>query len=232
MKNMKNLKIFNNRDDMINKNDITQIKIKNLNNVNKMMQNTFMLLSATIMFSAITSLLSVMYQNNHAIICLLTAFITLFLINIIKYNLIRLALVFVFTGLLGCSLGPVIHLFMHTNNGNNILVLSLTITGISFFLLSMYAIITKRNLQFLDNFLFIGSIIIISCIIINILFNITMLHLMLAGFIMIFSAGTILYTVNGIIRENETDYISATITLYLQIYNIFLSLLTIFARKD
>ncbi|HFL8819527.1 MAG TPA: Bax inhibitor-1 family protein [Candidatus Azoamicus sp. OHIO2] len=217
---------------MNNNHVIMQIKNKELVDINKVMKNTFMLLSSTIAFSTFTALIGIIHKNSYALPCFIISFLLLFFINVIKQNAIRLFLVFIITGLLGYSTGPLINFVLHTKNGEELIFMSLFITAGSFFLLSIYTIITKKNFQFLNSFLFIGFIIIVFCILSNIIFNIHILHLIISGFIIISSAATILYTLSEIIHSNEHDYISATITLYLQIYNIFLSLLNIFTRKD
>ncbi len=199
--------------------------------INQLMKKTYMLLSATILFSSFAALVGMKYQMAHtissSILFVIALFVLLFMIEKFKHTSLGIFLVFIFTGLLGYNTGPIITHILHINNGNQLLFFALLITGITFSALSLYAIITKKNFQFLTGFLLIGAVIILSLIIINVFFNFHILELILSGLIILFASAMILYTTNNIINGTETSYVSATVTLYLQIYNIFISLLNI-----
>lgn len=197
--------------------------------INDSLKKTYMLLSATILFSATACLIGINLHvkpiNGIVLFCLNIAL--LILIHYLKHNTLRLSLVFAFTGINGYYLAPIINNMTNTQNGTEIIMLSLTLTGLIFFTLSIYALTTKRNLTNLQGFLTIGFFVIIALFIINFFINMTILSLILSGVIITFSACCILYRTNDIVNNNDSDYISATISLYLDIYNIFINLVLI-----
>jgi modulator of FtsH protease len=209
-----------------------QFKSRTQIEINKVIQKTFMLLSSTILFGSLTSFLYFIYPSKNTIIPFIMSFILLIAIDVVKNNTYRLVMVFLFTGILGYCTGPVINKLLHTSGGEEIIFFSLTLSSLLFLILSCYAMLTKKKFQFLNAFLFAGGIIILTSIFVNIFLNISILHLIISGLIIVFASGMILYTISNIINEVEKDYISATITLYKQIYNIFISLLDIFSRKN
>ena len=198
-------------------------------NINDVLKRTYMLLSGTILFSALTCLISIKLDIKpiNIILMLILNIGLLILIHTLKNNTIRLSLVFSFTGLNGCYIAPIINSIANTHNGTEIIMLSLTLTGVMFFTLSVYALTTKKNLTNLQGFLTIGLITIIATFIIYLITNMQVFNLIFSGAIIIFSSCYILYTINEIINNNDIDYISATINLYLDIYNIFINLLSI-----
>lgn len=197
--------------------------------INKVLVNTYLLLSSTIFFSAVMAFISI--KSFVKPIGFLPMFVIymflLFCIEYFKKTLFSLFFVFALTGFLGYYIGPYINNFLHVKNGAQILFMSLFLTGIMFFLLSFYAFITKKNFSFLSNFLLIGGIVILFCVIFSLFFHIKLLHLLISGFFIIFSSASILYQMSSVINEGETDYINVTISLYLSLYNIFFSVLNI-----
>ena len=97
-----------------------------------------------------------------------------------------------------------------------------------FFTLSLYVLITKRNFDFLGGFLYVGFFVLLISVIINLFFYIPLLHLVLSGIIVILASSMILYDTSRIVNGGENNYILATISIYLNIYNMFLALLSIF----
>ncbi len=197
--------------------------------INKVLINTYLLLSSTILFSAFMAFISIKFHSKPISFfsMLLIYFSLLFLINFFKKSILSLFFVFLLTGFMGYYIGPFINNFLSMKNGTQIIFISLSLTGFMFFFLSFFTFITKKNFNFLNNFLFIGSVIIIFCIFFNIFFNIKLLSVLICGLVIIFSSGIILYEISSIINNGETDYINITISLYLSLYNIFLSLLNI-----
>lgn len=202
--------------------------------INKVLINTYLLLSSTIFFSAFMAFISIKFNSKPISFfpMLIVYFGLLFAINYFKKNILSLFFVFLLTGFLGYYIGPYINFFLSTKNGAQIIFMSLFLTGSLFFSLSFYSLITKKNFNFLNNFLFIGSIVIISCIFFNLFFHIKLFSVLISGFFIIFSSGIILYEINSIIHNGETDYINVTVSLYLSLYNIFLSLLNIFGISN
>ena len=209
-------------------------KLENINNVAK---NTYLLLSMTILFSALMAFVSIKtnaYKVN-LLYYFIISFSLLILINIFKNSIIGLLLVFAFTGFLGYELGPLLKVYLNTKTGENLIIISLSTTGFIFLFLSSYILISKKNLDFLRGFILTGTIAIIILIIISLFIKITLIQAVLSGAIIILSSAIILHTTNEIIQGEEKNYILATISLYIQIYNIFinlLNLLNIFSSKE
>ena len=209
-------------------------KLENINNVAK---NTYLLLSMTILFSALMAFVSIKtnaYKVN-LLYYFIISFSLLILINIFKNSIIGLLLVFAFTGFLGYELGPLLKVYLNTKTGENLIIISLSTTGFIFLFLSSYILISKKNLEFLRGFILTGTIAIIILIIISLFIKITLIQAVLSGAIIILSSAIILHTTNEIIQGEEKNYILATISLYIQIYNIFinlLNLLNIFSSKE
>ncbi|HIH2762985.1 MAG TPA: Bax inhibitor-1 family protein [Candidatus Azoamicus sp.] len=198
--------------------------------INKVLVNTYLLLSSTILFSAIMTFLSVKVGVKPIgfLPMIVIYFFLLFCINYFKKTIFSLFFVFALTGFLGYYVGPYVSYFLNIKNGSQILLSSLSLTGFIFLSLSSYAFLTKKNFNFLSNFLFIGSIVIIACMFFNFFFKIKLIYTVISGFFIIFSSASILYHISSVINEGETDYIDVTVSLYLSLYNIFLSLLNIF----
>ena len=137
--------------------------------INESLKKTYMLLSATILFSATACLIGINLHvkpiNGIILVCLNIAL--LILIHYLKNNTLRLSLVFAFTGINGYYLAPIINSMTNTHNGTEIIMLSLTLTGLIFFTLSIYALTTKRNLTNLQGFLTIGFFVIMALLFIH-----------------------------------------------------------------
>lgn len=205
--------------------------------INKVIKNTYMLLSLTILFSALMSVISIKmgFKHINIIVYMLMSISLLVLINLFKDNWIGLVMVFLFTGFEGLYLGPIIKLFLNSQSGQELLTISLLLTGSIFFTLSAYVHITKKNFNFINGFILIGLILILGLILISFFIKTTLVQLLISGLIIILSSSIILYETSNIIHNKEQNYISATISLYLQIYNIFLSILSIlniFSSKE
>ncbi|MEO5354896.1 MAG: Bax inhibitor-1 family protein [Magnetococcus sp. XQGC-1] len=215
-------------------NHIRYFSVKHSNfdyiSVNKILINTYLLLSSTILFSALMAFISVKtFVKPINFLSMIIIYISLlFCINYFKKNSLSLFFVFALTGFLGYYSGPYISYFLHIKNGSQILFSSLSLTGFIFLALSFYSFITKKNFSFLSNFLFVGTIVIFACIFFNFFLNIKLIHVAISGFFIVFSSASILYNISSIINEGEDDYIDITISLYLSLYNIFFSLLNIF----
>jgi modulator of FtsH protease len=200
---------------------------------NKVLRNTYMLLSMTLLFSALTASISVMIGIGHsaALIMMLAS------IGLIWFVLPRTAnssagllVVFAFTGLLGASLGPTLSYYLAVKGGAQIIVQALGGTGIIFLALSAYVLTTKKDFSFLGGFLFVGLMMIILASIGTMvagMFGVAVsgLSLAISGVAILIFSGFILYDTSRIINGGETNYILATVSLYLNIYNLFVNLL-------
>ena len=199
---------------------------------NKMLKNTYMLLSMTLLFSAMTAGAS-MYLNLPPlglIVTMVGYFGLLFLTT--KFSNSGLGLVFVFalTGFMGLTLGPILSMYLTMfSNGSELIMTALGGTGIIFLGLSGYALVSRKDFSFIGGFLSVGIMVMFLAGIGAMIFSIPALSLAVsAGFILLMS-GLILYQTSEIIHGGETNYILATITLYVSIYNLFLSLLQLLA---
>ncbi|MDP6183854.1 MAG: Bax inhibitor-1/YccA family protein [Gammaproteobacteria bacterium] len=195
---------------------------------NKLIRNTYTLLSMTLLFSALTATLSVFMQVGYgaSLFCTFGALGILWLVLPKTANSAAgIGVVFLFTGLLGFGLGPTIGHYLSVPGGSQIVMTALGGTGVIFLGLSGYALTTRRDFSFMGGFLFMGLLVILGAALANIFFAIPALSLALsAGIVMLFS-GFILYDTGRMVNGGETNYIHATVSLYISILNIFTSLL-------
>ena len=138
----------------------------------------------------------------------------------------RQVFTFLFTGFLGYTIGPILNMYVGAGMGDVILT-ALGGTALAFMAASAYALTTKRDLSFLNGMLMAGFVVLLVGMVANIFLQMPLLSLAMSGMFILFSTGVILLTTQSIIRGGETNYISATISLYVSIYNIFISLLSI-----
>lgn len=196
----------------------------------KVLRNTYLLLSMTLLFSAFTAWLSMALQLPHfgMIITLVGYFGLLYLTTKFSNSALGLAFIFLFTGFMGLTLGPILNLYLHAfANGQQLVMTALAGTGVIFFGLSGYALITRQDFSFMTGFLFSGILVAFLLGIGAIVFSIPALSLAVSAMFILLMSGMILYQTSEIIHGGETNYILATISLYVSIYNLFLSLLQI-----
>jgi modulator of FtsH protease len=197
---------------------------------NKVLKNTYLLLSMTLFFSAMTAGLG-MYLNLPPFGFLITIvgfYGLLFLTT--KYSDRALGLLFVFalTGFMGLTLGPILNMYIHNfSNGHELIIMALSGTGAIFLGLSGYALTTRKDFSFMGGFLMTGILVAFLAMIGAIVFSIPALSLAVSAMFILLMSGMILYQTSEIIHGGETNYIRATISLYVSIYNLFLSLLQI-----
>ncbi|MGL4734512.1 MAG: Bax inhibitor-1 family protein, partial [Enterovibrio sp.] len=186
----------------------------------------YFLLSLTLLWSsAIAAISMAMELPRPGLIVMLAGFYgLLFLTEKNRNSSLGLVFTFLFTGFLGYTLGPILNMYISAGLGWAI-VPALGGTALTFLACSAYALTTKRDLSFLNGMLLAGFIVILVGTVANIFLNMPMLSLALSGLFVLFSTAAILLTTQSIIRGGETNYISATISLYVSIYNLFLSLL-------
>ncbi|KAF3982070.1 MAG: Bax inhibitor-1/YccA family protein [Methylococcales symbiont of Hymedesmia sp. n. MRB-2018] len=199
---------------------------------NKMLRNTYTLLSITLLFSAATAGLAMVFNLPHPgiIITMVGYFGLLFLTS--KYSNSALGLVFVFalTGFMGLTLGPIINMYLQAfSNGHQLVLTALGGTGVIFLGLSAYALTTRKDFSFLGGFLMVGVLLAFLAAIGAMLFSIPALSLTVSALFILLMSGMILYQTSAIINGGETNYIMATVSLYISIYNLFLSLLHLLA---
>ncbi len=195
---------------------------------NKVLKNTYALLSATLLFSALTAGLSMMmgWQHPGLIVTLVGYFGLLFLAGKFRNSALGLVFVFGLTGFMGLTLGPIISFYVNAiPNGDQLVMTALGGTGLIFLGLSAYALKSQKDFSFLGGMLFAGILVAFLAGIGAAVFSIPALSLAVSAMFVILMSAMILYQTSAIIHGGETNYIMATITLYVSIYNLFLSLL-------
>lgn len=197
--------------------------------VNKVLRSTYALLALTLLWSAVTASVSVAMNAPHLGIVTLVVFIgLLFAVHKTANSGWGLVWTFVLTGFMGFSLAPLLGAVLNLANGGALVAQSLGITALAFFGLSVYAVTTRRDFSFLTGFLVVGAIVIIASWIVSIFYWTTLMSQVLAGICILFGAALILWETSAVVRGEETNYIRATIGIYVAIYNIFSSVLLLF----
>lgn len=195
----------------------------------KVLRNTYSLLAMTLAFSALTCYIAMAMnvQRLNIFVLLIGAYGLMFLTMRFRNSIWGLPSVFAFTGFMGFTLAPTLNMYLTLPNGASIITSALGLTAFAFLGLSAFVLITRKNMNFLGNFITVGFFVLIGAMVLAFITNTPGLYLaMSAGFIL-FSSAAILYQTSAIIHGGETNYIMATITLFVSIYNIFVSLLSI-----
>ena len=196
---------------------------------NKVLKNTYMLLGMTLAFSAITAGIS-MALNLPAFMGLvfsLIGFGLLFVVNRMADSAKGLPAIFAFTGVMGAGLGPLLNVYLAMPGGPQLVMQSLAGTAFIFFGLSAYALQSKRDFSFMTGFLLAGLIVALVAMVANIFMGIPALSLTISAAVVMIMSGLILLDTSRIINGGETNYIRATVGLYLNIYNLFIHLLNL-----
>ncbi|MEE4108561.1 MAG: Bax inhibitor-1/YccA family protein [Halieaceae bacterium] len=204
---------------------------------NKVLRNTYMLLGMTLLFSAMTAGISMAIGigQGMALILMLVGFGLLFVVNRMADSSKGLLAIFAFTGVMGAALGPMLSYYLSMPGGPALVMQALGGTAVVFFGLSAYALTTRRDFSFLGGFLMVGLIVALVAMLANIFLNIPALSLTISAAIVFIMSGLILFDTSRIVNGGETNYIRATVGLYLNIYNLFvhlLSLLTALSGDD
>jgi modulator of FtsH protease len=191
------------------------------------LRNTYMLLSITLGFSAITAGVSAALRLPHPgiLITLLGYFGLLFLVTKNRDRGLGVAFLFALTGFMGYTLGPVIGHYLNMPNGAQTVMLAFGGTAAIFMALSAYALTTKRDLSFMGGFLAVGILVAFLAGLAAIFFSIPALSLTVSAVFVLLMSGMILYETNNIVRGGETNYVMATLSLFVSIFNLFTSLL-------
>jgi modulator of FtsH protease len=195
--------------------------------VNKVVKNTYLLLAMTLAFSAFTAYLTRNMGMPNIWVMIGGTYGLLFLTHMLANSVWGLVAVFGFTGFMGAMLGPLLSAIMQTPAGASIVSQALGGTAIIFFALSGYALVSRKNFAFLQGFLFTGAIVLLLAMVAGIFMKMPVLHLAINAGFMLFSSAMILYQTSEIIHGGERNYIRAAVTLYVSIYNLFMSLLSI-----
>lgn len=199
----------------------------------KVLRNTYMLLAMTLVFSAITAGISMAMQLPFGVsiaASLIAIALLWFVVPRTANSSMGIVSVFAVTGLLGLGLGPTLNHYLSFSNGTQIVMLSLGITGVAFAGLSGYALVSRRDFSFMRNFLMIGVLIafvasIVALVSAMVGYPMPALALTVSAMFAFLMCGMILWQTGEIVNGGETNYVLATIGLYVSIYNLFTSLL-------
>jgi len=195
---------------------------------NKVLRNTYLLLSATLAFSALVAGIAMAYDLPlpGMLVTLVVYFGLLYTTQKLQDSAWGLLSVFALTGFLGYTLGPIINMYLRfLPNGQEVVLTALGTTAVTFLGLSAYAVKSGRDFSFMGGFLTVGTLAAFVLGLIAAFFHLQTLSLVVSGMFVLAMGAFILYETSGILRGEQTNYISATVSLYVSIYNLFLSLL-------
>lgn len=197
---------------------------------NKVLRNTYLLLSVTFVFSALMALLSsaLNVKPVHPILFIAGSYGLMFLTHAMRNSTAGILCVFAFTGFMGFTLGPILNAYLLAfKNGPQIIATALGGTGLIFLSLSAYTLTTRKDFSYLGGFLFVAVMVAFLAMIAGIFFDLPALQLIISAAFVLISSGLILFQTSEIIHGGETNYISATVSLFVSIYNLFISLLNL-----
>jgi modulator of FtsH protease len=198
----------------------------------KVLHNTYMLLGVTLAFSAAMAGVAMSLNVPHfGLWTLLPYFLCLWMTEKNKNNASGILWVFALTGWLGFTLGPILNMYLAVR-GSEPIMLALGSTALVFFAASAFVMTTRKNLNFMTGFLMTGMLVAFVAAIANIFLQIPALALTISAAFALISTGMIMWQTSAIIHGGERNYISATVTLFVMIYNLFLSLLHLFGMND
>ena len=194
---------------------------------NRVIRNTYLLLSMTLLFSAAVAAASVALKapSPGLLITLGGYFGLLFLTTRLRNSGWGLVSVFALTGFMGYTLGPIVSHYLALPNGGQTVMTAMGATGVIFIGLSGYALTTRKDFSFMGSFLTVGILTAFVAGLGAIFFNMPALSLAVSAMFVLLMSGLILYETSNIIRGGETNYVMATVTLFVAIFNLFTSLL-------
>lgn len=194
----------------------------------KVLRNTYALLSLTLIFSALMAgvamAVGVPYGAS-SLSSLVALGLLWFVMPRTASSSAGLWVIFLITGLLGFGLGPVLEMYLKLPNGPQLVMTAMGGTGVIFLGLSGYVLTTRRNFSFIGGFLAVGMMVALIAVVANLFLHMPVFSLALSAMFILLMSGMILYQTSEIIHGGETNYILATVSLYLSIYNLFISLL-------
>lgn len=200
--------------------------------VSKVLRNTYSLLAMTVAFSAVTAGVAMAINAPYmGLWTLLPYFLFLWLTEKNKNSAMGLVWVFALTGWLGFTIGPIISYYLATS-GSEIVMTALGGTALIFFACSAYVLVTRKNLSFMTGFLMTGIIVAFVAAIANVFLQIQGLALAISSMFLFLSAGIIMWQTSEVIHGGERNYISATVTLYVMLFNLFTSLLSLLGMSE
>lgn len=210
---------------------ITRGSLDSVLQTNLVIRNTYLLLGASLLFSAIMAGIAMATNAApHPFLSLLLYFGLLLFINVNRNNALGIAGVFALTGVLGYTLGPILNAYAQAYvNGHQLIVTALGGTGLVFFALSAYALTTRKDFSYLGGFLAVLGMVLFVALIAQLFLHLPVLQLVLSAGFVLFSSGIILFETSQIINGGQRNYVLATVSIFLALYNLFTSLLQLLA---
>jgi modulator of FtsH protease len=198
--------------------------------VKRVLRNTYALLAMTLLFSAgvAVATLSLQLPAPGLIITLAGYFGLLFAVHKLQNSGWALPAVFALTGFMGYTLGPLLTHSLALPGGAQTVTLALAATGATFLALSAYVLLTRRDFSFMGGFLFVGMVIALIAGVAAMFIQMPALGLAVSAMVALLSAGLILFETSRIVNGGETNYVMATVSLYVSVFNLFTSLLSLF----
>ena len=197
--------------------------------INKVLRSTYALLAMTLLWSAVTASVAVaMRAPSLGFITLIVFFGLLYAVHKTANSGWGLLWTFVLTGFLGFSMAPLLGAVLSLADGGALIAQSLGITAAAFFGLSIYVVSTKKDFSFLIGFIIAGVIVIVASWVVSFFYYSTLFAQVMAGIGILFGTALILWQTSAVVRGEETNYIRATVNIYVSLYNIFTSLLLLF----
>lgn len=197
---------------------------------NKVLKNTYLLLAATLGFSALTAMLSIVLALpswTYLAAVVVSMVLGIFVLPKTANSSSGIGVIFAITGLLGLGLGSLLSMYLALPNGPQTVAVAFGGTALIFLGLSGYALTTKRDFSFLGGFIFAGMMVVLIAIVANLFFSIPALSLAISAAVILLMSAFILFDTSRIARGEEDNYILATYSIYLSIFNVFISLLQI-----
>ena len=196
----------------------------------RVLRNTYALLSLTLLFSAGVAAAALAFNlpAPGLVLTLVGYFGLLFAVHKLQNSGWALPVVFALTGFMGYTLGPLLSRSLAMPGGGQVVMMALAATGVTFLALSAWVLSTRRDFSFMGGFLFIGMVIALIAGIAVVFLQIPALGLAVSAMVALLSAGLILFETSRIVNGGETNYVLATVSLYVSIFNLFTSLLSLF----
>ena len=202
--------------------------------INKVLKNTYILLGMTLAFSALTATIATMLNigSMASLVLMLVGFGLLFVVSKTANSGKGIFWVFMFTGVMGASLGNMLNHYLAMANGTELIMQALGSTALIFFALSGYVLTSRKDFSFMGGFLMAGMIAVIIAMIANIFLQIPIMQVVISSVVVLIMSGFILFDTSRIINGGETNYIRATVSLYLNLFNLFIHLLNLLNILD
>ncbi len=214
---------------------LSNARSRGLLSTHSVLRKTYFMLALTLAFSALTAGVSTyLHLPAPGLILMLVGFYGLmFLTYRLSSGIGGIFAAFAFTGFLGYCLGPVLNMYLSAGMGQTI-ALALGGTAVTFFGCSAYVLTTKRDMSFLGGMMMAGFVVLLVAMLANLFLHLPALQMTISALFILFSSAAILWETSNIIQGGETNYIRATVSLYVSIYNIFVSLLSLlgFASRN